>query len=178
VRSKRSARRICPGSIHGGSHGFYESAIDGRDSAEPIGHTLRAYQSALPPDGFLRRLCHPPSRVHRTSADLGDSIPNTEADLPRQISHDTAISISTSAAGTVLPTRTGKFRSIFLSEPSNPNPVSEANKRSAMNDSPFQATLCLSTRLAIRSWYENHWETSLSGLSGRRSEDVVSLSTP
>jgi len=40
----------------GGSYGFYEPAIRCRGIVEPIAHALRSYQSALPPNGFLRKL--------------------------------------------------------------------------------------------------------------------------
>jgi iron complex outermembrane receptor protein len=146
----------------GGSYGFYEPAIDAGTSLNRS-HTVYARINLLyrPTGSFVNYVTR--HRVYVAPALTWDISPNTQLTLLARYQHDTGhLGFPLPAQGTVLPNPNGEIPiSLFVGEPSNPNPVSETNKQFGyqlshqFNDS---FSFYQNVRLA---WYENHWDKIL-----------------
>jgi iron complex outermembrane recepter protein len=146
----------------GGSYGFYEPAID---AGAPLNrsHTLYARINLLyrPTGSFVNYVTR--HRVYVAPALTWNIRPDTQLTLLGRYQHDTGhLGFPLPAEGTVLPNPNGEIPiSLFVGEPSNPNPVSEVNKQFGyqlthqFNDS---FSFYQNVRLA---WYENHWDKLL-----------------
>src|SRR5258706_8846582 len=114
----------------GGSYGFYEPAIDAGASLNPS-HTLYARINLLyrPTGSFVNYVNRPP--VYVAPALTWDISSDTQLTLLGRYQHDTGhLGFPLPAEGTVLPNPNGEIPiSLFVGEPSNPNPVSEVNKQ-------------------------------------------------
>ena len=146
----------------GGSYGFYEPAIDAGAPLNPS-HTLYARINVLyrPTGSFVDYVNR--HRVYVAPALTWDINPQTQLTFLGRYQHDTGhMGFPLPAEGTVLPNPNGQIPiSLFVGEPSNPNPVSEVNKQFGyllsheFNDS-------FSFYQNVRAdWYENHWDRLL-----------------
>jgi iron complex outermembrane receptor protein len=146
----------------GGSYGFYEPAID---AGTPLNrsHTLYARINLLyrPTDSFVNYVTR--HRVYVAPALTWDIDPNTQLTLLGRYQHDTGhLGFPLPAQGTVLPNPNGEIPiSLFVGEPSNPNPVSEVNKQFGFQLShQFNESFSFYQNVRI-AWYENHWDKIL-----------------
>jgi iron complex outermembrane receptor protein len=146
----------------GGSYGFYELAIDTGASLNRS-HTLYARINLIyrPTGSFVDYVNR--HRVYVAPALTWDINSQTQLTLLGRYQHDTGhMGFPLPAEGTVLPNPNGQIPvTLFVGEPSNPNPVSEVNKQFGyqlshkFNDS---FSFYQNVRLA---WYENHWDKLL-----------------
>ncbi|HTQ60471.1 MAG TPA: TonB-dependent siderophore receptor [Candidatus Solibacter sp.] len=163
VRSKRPRPdTFATVQFTGGSYGFYEPAIDAGTSLNHS-HTVYARLNLLyrPTDSFVDYVSR--RRVYVAPALTWEINPDTRLTILSRYQHDTGhLGFPLPAVGTVLPNPNGEIPvSLFVGEPSNPNPVSEVNKQIGyefthrFSDS---ATFYQNVRL---DWYENHWDKIL-----------------
>jgi iron complex outermembrane recepter protein len=146
----------------GGSYGFYGPAIDAGASLNRS-HTLYArinllYRSTGSFVDYVNR-----HRVYVAPALTWDISPDTQLTLLGRYEHDTGhLGFPLPAAGTVLPNPNGEIPiSLFVGEPSNPNPVSEVNKQFGYQLSHrFNDSISFYQNVRI-AWYENHWDKIL-----------------
>jgi iron complex outermembrane recepter protein len=146
----------------GGSYGFYEPAIDAGASLNRS-HTLYARINLLyrPTDSFVNYVTR--HRVYVAPALTWDISPNTQLTLLGRFQHDTGhLGFPLPAEGTVLPNPNGEIPiSLFVGEPSNPNPVSEVNKQFGYQLSHrFNDSFSFYQNVRV-AWYENHWNKLL-----------------
>jgi len=146
----------------GGSYGFYESAID---AGTPLNrsHTLYARINLLyrPTGSFVDYVNR--HRVYVAPALTWDINPDTQLTLLGRYQHDTGhMGFPLPAKGTVLPNPNGEIPiSLFVGEPSNPNPVSEVNKQFGYQLSHrFNDSISFYQYVRV-AWYENHWDKLL-----------------
>jgi iron complex outermembrane recepter protein len=146
----------------GGSYGFYEPAIDAGASLNRS-HTLYARINLLDrsTDSFVNYVTR--DRVYVAPALTWDINPDTKLTLLGRYQHDTGhMGFPLPAQGTVLPNPNGEIPiSLFVGEPSNPNPVSEVNKQFG-----YQVTHRFNDSFSVYqnarvAWYENHWDKLL-----------------
>jgi iron complex outermembrane receptor protein len=146
----------------GGSYGFYEPAIDAGVSLNRS-HTLYARINLLyRPDGSFVNYVNR-HRVYVAPALTWDISPDTQLTLLGRYQHDTGhLGFPLPAEGTVLPNPNGEIPiSLFVGEPSNPNPVSEVNKQFGYQLSHrFNDSFSFYQNVRA-AWYENHWDKLL-----------------
>jgi iron complex outermembrane receptor protein len=146
----------------GGSYGFYEPAIDAGTSLNRS-HTLYARINLLyRPDGSFVNYVNR-HRVYVAPALTWDISPDTQLILLARYQHDTGhLAFPLPAAGTVLPNPNGEIPiSLFVGEPSNPNPVTEVNKQFGYQLSHrFNDSISFYQNVRV-AWYENHWDKLL-----------------
>jgi iron complex outermembrane recepter protein len=146
----------------GGSYGFYEPAIDAGTSLNRS-HTLYARINLLyRPDGSFVNYVNR-HRVYVAPALNWDISPDTQLTLLGRYQHDTGhMGFPLPAEGTVLPNPNGEIPiSLFVGEPSNPNPVSEVNKQFGYQLSHrFNDSFSFYQNVRV-AWYENHWDKLL-----------------
>lgn len=146
----------------GGSFGFYEQAVDAGTSLNRS-HTLYARINALyrPTDSFVNYVTR--HRVYVAPALTWDISPDTRITLLGRYQHDTGhLAFPLPAEGTVLPNPNGEIPiSLYVGEPSNPNPVSEVNKQFGYELSHrFNGSFSFYQNVRA-AWYENHWDKLL-----------------
>ena len=146
----------------GGSYGFYEPAIDAGTSLNRS-HTLYARINLLyrPDDSFVNYVNR--RRVYVAPALTWDIGPDTQLTLLGRYQDDTGhLAFPLPAEGTVLPNPNGEIPiSLFVGEPSNPNPVSEVNKQFGYQLSHrFSDSFSFYQNVRF-AWYENHWDKLL-----------------
>ena len=146
----------------GGSYGFYEPAIDAGTPLNPS-HTLYARINVLyrPTGSFVDYVNR--HRVYVAPALTWDINPRTQLTLLGRYQHDTGhMGFPLPAEGTVLPNPNGQIPiSLFVGEPSNPNPVSEVNKQFGYQLShEFNDSVSFYQNVRL-DWYENHWDRLL-----------------
>jgi len=130
-------------------------------------HTLYARINLLyRPDGsfvdYVNR-----HRVYVAPALTWDISQETQLTLLGRYQHDTGhMGFPLPAAGTVLPNPNGEIPiSLFVGEPSNPNPVSEVNKQFGyLLSHRFSDSISFYQNFRV-AWYENHWNSSSIRLS-------------
>jgi iron complex outermembrane receptor protein len=146
----------------GGSYGFYEPAIDAGTSLNRS-HTLYARINLLyRPDGSFVNYVNR-HRVYVAPALTWDISPDTQLTLLGRYQHDTGhMGFPLPAEGTVLPNPNGEIPiSLFVGEPSNPNPVSEVNKQFGyLLSHRFNDSFSFFQNVRV-AWYENHWDKLL-----------------
>jgi len=146
----------------GGSYGFYEPAIDAGASLNRS-HTLYARVNLLyrPTGSFVNYVTR--HRVYVAPALTWDISPNTKLTILGRYQHDTGhLGFPLPAEGTVLPNPNGEIPiSLFVGEPSNPNPVSEFNRQFGYQLSHrFNDSFSFYQNVRV-DWYENHWDRLL-----------------
>jgi len=146
----------------GGSYGFYEPAIDAGASLNRS-HTLYARINLLyrPTDSFVNYVTR--HRVYVAPALTWDISSNTHVTLLGRYQHDTGhLGFPLPAVGTVVPNPNGEIPiSLFVGEPSNPNPVSEVNKQFGYELSHrFNDSFSFFQNVRL-DWYENRWDKLL-----------------
>ena len=146
----------------GGSYGFYEPAID---AGAPLNrsHTLYARINLLyrPTGSFVNYVTR--HRVYVAPALTWNIRPDTQLTLLGRYQHDTGhLGFPLPAQGTVLLNPNGEIPiSLFVGEPSNPNPVSEVNKQFGYQLShQFNDSFSFYQNVRV-DWYENHWDKIL-----------------
>jgi iron complex outermembrane receptor protein len=146
----------------GGSYGFYEPAIDAGTSLNRS-HTLYARLNLLyRPDGSFVNYVNR-HRVYVAPALTWDINQDTQLTLLGRYQHDSGhLGFPLPAKGTVLPNANGEIPiSLFVGEPSNPNPVSEVNKQFGYQLSHrFNESISFYQNVRV-AWYENHWDKLL-----------------
>lgn len=163
VRSKQPRPdRFARVQFTGGSYGFLEPAVDAGTSLNRS-HTLYVRLNLLyrPTDSFVDFVIR--HRIYVAPALTWEITPDTRLTILSRYQHDTGhLGFPLPAVGTVLPNPNGDIStSLFVGEPSNPNPVSEVNKQFGyelthrFNDS---VSFYQNVRL---DWYENHWDKIL-----------------
>ena len=145
----------------GGSYGFYEPAIDAGTSLNRS-HTLYARLNLLyrPTDSFVNYVTR--HRAYVAPALTWDIKPDTKLTILGRYQHDTGhLGFPLPAEGTVFPNPNGEIPiSLFVGEPSNPNPVSEVNKQVGYQLSHrFNDSFSFYQNVRV-AWYENHWDNS------------------
>jgi iron complex outermembrane recepter protein len=146
----------------GGSYGFYGPAIDAGASLNRS-HTLYARINLLyrPTGSFVNYVNR--HRVYVAPALTWDISSNTHVTLLGRYQHDTGhLGFPLPAVGTVVPNPNGEIPiSLFVGEPSNPNPVSEVNKQFGYQLSHrFSDSFSFYQSVRV-AWYENHWDKLL-----------------
>jgi len=146
----------------GGSYGFYEPAIDAGASLNRS-HTLYARLNLVyrPTGSFVNYVTR--HRVYVAPALTWDINPDTKLTILGRYQHDTGhMGFPLPAQGTVLPNPNGEIPvSLFVGEPSNPNPVSEVNKQVGYQLSHrFNDSFSFYQNVRV-AWYENHWDKLL-----------------
>jgi iron complex outermembrane recepter protein len=146
----------------GGLYGFYEPAIDAGASLNRS-HTLYARINLLyrPTGSFVNYVTR--HRVYVAPALTWDISPDTKLTLLGRYQHDTGhLGFPLPAQGTVLPNPNGEIPiSLFVGEPSNPNPVSEVNRQFGYQLSHrFNDSFSFYQNVRV-DWYENHWDKLL-----------------
>src|ERR1700675_1415113 len=146
----------------GGSYGFYEPAIDAGASLNRS-HTLYARINLLyrPTGSFVNYVTR--HRVYVAPALTWDISPQTQLTLLGRYQHDTGhMGFPLPAEGTVLPNPNGQIPiSLFVGEPSNPNPVSEVNKQFGYQLShEFNDSVSFYQNVRV-DWYESQWDRLL-----------------
>ncbi len=146
----------------GGSYGFYDPAIDAGASLNRS-HTLYARINLLyrPTDSFVNYVTR--HRVYVAPALTWDISSNTHVTLLGRYQHDTGhLGFPLPAVGTVVPNPNGEIPiSLFVGEPSNPNPVSEVNKQFGYELSHrFNDSFSFFQNVRL-DWYENRWDKLL-----------------
>jgi iron complex outermembrane recepter protein len=146
----------------GGSYGFYEPAIDAGAPLNPS-HTLYARINVLyrPTGSFVDYVNR--HRVYVAPALTWIISPQTQLTLLGRYQHDTGhLGFPLPAEGTVLPNPNGQIPiSLFVGEPSSPNPVSEVNKQFGYQLShQFNDSFSFYQNVRV-DWYENYWDKLL-----------------
>jgi len=146
----------------GGLYGFYEPAIDVGATLNRS-HTLYARTNLLyrPTGSFVNYVTR--HRTYVAPALTWDISPDTKLTLLGRYQHDTGhLGFPLPAQGTALPNPNGEIPiSLFVGEPSNPNPVSEVNRQFAYQLSHrFNDSLWFYQSVRI-DWYDNHWDKLL-----------------
>jgi iron complex outermembrane recepter protein len=146
----------------GGSYGFYETAIDAGTSLNRS-HTLYARINLLyrPTGSFVNYVTR--HRVYVAPALTWDISPDTKVTFLGRHQHDTDhLGFPLPAEGTVLPNPNGEIPiSLFVGEPSNPNPVSEVNNQFGYQLSHrFNDSFSFYQNVRVDG-YKNHWDKLL-----------------
>jgi len=146
----------------GGSYGFLEPAVDAGTSLNKS-HTVYVRLNLLyrPTDSFVDYVTR--HRIYVAPALTWEITPKTRLTILSRYQHDTGhLGFPLPADGTVLPNPNGQIPvSLFVGEPSNPNPASEVNTQVGYQFThEFNSSVTFYQNLRL-DWYENHWDTVL-----------------